>query len=463
MMPLLTLITALVHGEGMHDQLTTVYDDLPADRVQDQTHTINVRKDHTQIKGGANQASNAAELVASTDLVKDRAHTINVRKDHTQIKDGANQASNAAELIGDALRESAKRSSGRKLQGTKKSFSNKKSSSKCFNTKKKSSSVLKNTATLSNAGRVEEHPKVCSNLWTPTFEEKGWEKRCEDSGKVCPSAVGCGDHSKCSLCYNATHKKALGGFNGWSLSSNEEWRCAQCANCGGPMGQCNGPRNPLYPEAATAPTKGRANAKLFASPGSCTMAPWPEYGSFPVLRCRGKASAGTYQCVKAGTVTQELFFKFTGNLPSKKGKIDNAYHKKSNPDGVKCGAGKYEDCDYGTIGWVTASAIKWVECVGIGKLPYAGFRCAAKKNGQCDNVCFMVKSTMNDGHSAKDGQKVCKDYGGYLTNLGISDAIHGNAVACCFEGCEMHKDLAAKLGKVKDRDAKWAAQLISMF
>merc|ERR1712166_403953 len=150
----------------MHDQLTTVYDDLPADRVQDQTHTINVRKDHTQIK----------------DI------------------DETNQASQAAELIGDALRESAKGSSGRKLQGTgtKKSCSKTKSSSKkCSNEKKTSSSVLKNAATLGwNAGRVEEHPKVCSNLWTPTFEEKGWEERCKKSGKMCPSAAGCTDSQK---------------------------------------------------------------------------------------------------------------------------------------------------------------------------------------------------------------------------------------------------------------------------
>merc|ERR1711935_98518 len=85
----------------MHDQLTTVYDDLPADRVQDQT----------QIEDAKNWASQEAELVASTDRVQDQTHTINDRKDHTQIKDGTNQASNAAELIGDALRESAKRGS----------------------------------------------------------------------------------------------------------------------------------------------------------------------------------------------------------------------------------------------------------------------------------------------------------------------------------------------------------------
>merc|ERR1712166_205597 len=50
----------------------------------------------------------------STDRVQDQTHTINDRKDHTQIKDGTNQASNAAELIGDALRESAKQSSTRR-------------------------------------------------------------------------------------------------------------------------------------------------------------------------------------------------------------------------------------------------------------------------------------------------------------------------------------------------------------
>merc|ERR1711865_66768 len=122
-MPLLTLITALVHGEGMHDQLTTVYDDLPADRVQHQT----------QIEDAKNWASQAAELVASTDRVQDQTHTINDRKDHTQIKDGTNQASNAAELIGDALRESAKQSSTRrkKSKGSRRRRAKQRKKSKC--------------------------------------------------------------------------------------------------------------------------------------------------------------------------------------------------------------------------------------------------------------------------------------------------------------------------------------------
>ena len=220
-----------------------------------------------------------------------------------------------------------------------KKWSKKKSSNKEWS-KKASSSVLWKTATLESrrrVGRVSKHPKMGSNLWTPSFEEKGWKKRCKKSGKMCPVAVAGGCPGGCSLCYT---KKQLPNLK-------DTRRCAQC-KCSKIDGwrdpRCNGNRSPLVP------TYSKTSAKLFAPAGRCYF-PWPEYGIPPEVRCFTKD--GSYQCSKAGTVNQEVEFK---KLPGKTKRF--------------------------AVGWVTASVIKWTECTTsrVEKQPKSKMQKAITKN-----------------------------------------------------------------------------------